>query len=96
MYVLHSYPFHPQRFLVVKKAKARYTSTVWEPPKGRMEGKDMQNSHRRSILELLQENVLRETAEESHITNIDTLRYTGLVFQSQELNYPSNHYFQYH
>ena len=93
---LHSYPFHPQRFLVVKKTKARYTSTAWEPPKGRMEGKDMQNSHRRSILDLLQENVLRETAEESHITNIDKLHYTGLVFQSQELNYPPNHYFQYH
>ena len=91
---LHSQPFHPQRFLVVKKTRSRYTSATWEPPKGQMEGNDMNN--RSSILELLETNALREVEEESHITHIDNLQHTGLVFQSQELNYPDNHYFQYH
>lgn len=90
---LHSEPFHPQKFLVVKRTGARYTTAAWEPPKGQMEGKDI--NRRSSIVELLAKNVLREI-EESHITKIEQLRYTGLVFQSQELDYPVNHYFQYH
>jgi len=87
-------PFHPMHFLVVKKTGSRVTSARWEPPKGQMEGKDIQS--RRSVLQLLKENALRETEEESHITKVTDLIHTGLVFQSQELNYPVNHFFQYH
>jgi len=87
-------PFQKQHFLVVKRTGARATTAAWEPPKGQMEGKEL--STRISILDALKENVLRETEEESHITEIERLHHTGLVFQSQETNYPSNHYFQYH
>jgi ADP-ribose pyrophosphatase YjhB (NUDIX family) len=87
-------PFQKQHFLVVKRTNARVSSPAWEPPKGQMEGKEL--SARISILEALKENVLRETEEESHITDITRLHHTGLVFQSQETDYPSNHYFQYH
>jgi hypothetical protein len=87
-------PFHSRQFLVVKNTGSRYTSAKWEPPKGQMEGKDMDN--RRPILELLKENVLREIAEESHITKVVKLQHTRLVFQSQEIDYPVNHFFQYH
>lgn len=87
-------PFHPQRFLVVKRRGARWTTATWEPPKGQMEGKDMKSSL--SILELLKQNVRRETEEESHITEIKNLRHTGLVFQSQESNFAPNTFFQYH
>ena len=91
---LHSLsePFHPQRFLVVKRTGAHPKSPAWEPPKGQMEGKDMQNV---SMLELLKENARRETEEEAH-TTIANLKHTGLVFQSQERDYPPNHFFQYH
>jgi len=85
--------FDPQHFLVVKRFGARPSSATWEPPKGQMEGKDM---GRKSVLELLKENVRRETEEESHITEIRNLKHAGLVFQSQETNYPPNHFFQYH
>lgn len=87
-------PFHIMHFLVVKKFGAHKTGTAWEPPKGQMEGKDIKP--RKAILELLKENVRRETEEESHITEIQNLTHTGLVFQSQESNYPPNHFFQYH
>ena len=87
-------PFQKQHFLVVKRTNARMSSPAWEPPKGQMEGKEL--STRISILEALKENVLRETEEEAHITDITRLHHTGLVFQSQESDYPSNHYFQYH
>jgi hypothetical protein len=86
-------PFNKRQFLVVKKTGSYKTSAQWEPPKGQMEGKDI---HGRSILSLLKENVKRETEEESHITKIKGLHHTGLVFQSQESDYPDNHYFQYH
>jgi len=91
---LHSLsePFYSKKFLVVKDAKSRNTSK-WEPPKGQMEGRDLQNV---SVLELLKENARRETEEESHISQITRLIHTGLVFQSQEKDYPSNHFFQYH
>jgi ADP-ribose pyrophosphatase YjhB (NUDIX family) len=87
-------PFQKQHFLVVKQTNARKSSATWEPPKGQMEGKEL--SSRISILEALKENVRRETEEESHITEITRLHHTGLVFQSQEMDYPPNHYFQYH
>jgi ADP-ribose pyrophosphatase YjhB (NUDIX family) len=87
-------PFHPQHFLVFKRFHAHPMSRKWEPPKGQMEGKDMRP--RISILELLKENVRRETEEEAHLTDLKKLTHTGLVFQSQEHDYPPNHYFQYH
>ena len=87
-------PFQKQHFLVVKRTGARPTTATWEPPKGQMEGKEL--NMRISILDALKENVMRETEEESHITEIKRLHHTGLVFQSQETSYPSNHYFQYH
>jgi hypothetical protein len=90
-----SEPFHSQHFLVVKDRKKRATSTAWEPPKGQMEGKEMKGT-RKSVLELLKDNVLRETEEESHITDVKRVMHTGLVFQSQENDYAPNTYFQYH
>lgn len=93
---LHSFqqPFHKESFLVVKRRGARFSSATWEPPKGQMEGKDMRKNQ--SILQLLEENVKRETEEESHITEIQHLHHTGLVFQSNETDFPPNTYFQYH
>ena len=88
-------PFNPYKFLVVKRTGARKSSATWEPPKGQMEWKDTP-AGRGNILQLLKENVLRETMEESHITRIKNLKHMGLVFQSQESSYPANHYFQYH
>lgn len=87
-------PFQKNNFLVVKRSNARMSSPAWEPPKGQMEGKEL--LPRITILEALKENVRRETEEESHVTDITRLHHTGLVFQSQESSYPSNHYFQYH
>jgi hypothetical protein len=94
---LHPYnnPFRTSQFLVVKRRGARPTTATWEPPKGQMEGKDMRGS-KKSILDLLKENVVRETEEESHITEIEQLHHTGLVFQSNESDFPPNTYFQYH
>jgi hypothetical protein len=86
--------FNAHHFLVVKKRGARWTTATWEPPKGQMEGKDMKNN--KSIMELLKENVLRETEEESHVTEVKNLKHTGLAFQSQETDFPPNTYFQYH
>ena len=86
-------PFNKMNFLVVKRTGARWSTATWEPPKGQMEGKDLKN---KSILEHLKDNVIRETEEESHVTDIKKLKHTGLVFQSQESDYPSNTYFQYH
>jgi hypothetical protein len=86
-------PFNKKQFLVVKETGSKSSSATWEPPKGQMEGKDI---HGRSVLQLLKENVKREIEEESHITKIINLQHTGLVFQSQESDYPDNHYFQYH
>lgn len=86
--------FRPTNVLVVKKRGARMYSPAWEPPKGQMEGKDMSNDV--GIMALLEENVLRETEEESHITEVRYLQHTGIVFQGKEKNYPANTYFQYH
>ena len=87
-------PFNSHHFLVVKRRGARWSTATWEPPKGQMEGKDIK--HTQTVLELLKENVLRETEEESHITEVNKLKHTGLVFQSQESDFPPNTYFQYH
>ena len=92
-----SEPFENRHFLVVKDRKKRAGSAAWEPPKGQMEGKEMRaENKRKSILELLKENVLRETEEESHITDVRQVKHTGLVFQSQENDYEPGTYFQYH
>ena len=87
-------PFNQKNFIVVKKRGARWKTATWEPPKGQMEGKDIK--HQENILELLKENVRRETEEESHITEIQHLKHTGLVFQAQESDFPPNWFFQYH
>ena len=87
--------FDPKHFLVVKKRGARWTTPTWEfGGKGQMEGKDIK--HNESILELLKTNVRRETEEESRVTEIKNLKHTGLVFQSQESDFPQNWFFQYH
>ena len=86
--------FNNKHFLVVKKTGARWATPTWEPPKGQMEGKDIK--YNKSVLELLKENVCRETEEESHVTQIKNLKHTGLVFQSQETDFLPNTYFQYH
>jgi 8-oxo-dGTP pyrophosphatase MutT (NUDIX family) len=85
----------PSRFLVVKRKDASASSNAWEPPKGQMEGKDAKPLNA-PLIELMAENVRRETLEEAKIEKINNLRYTGLVVQSREKDYPENHYFQYH
>ena len=88
-------PFNNKHFLVVKKRGARKSSSQWEPPKGQAEGKDVGN-RKIPVLQILKENVERETYEESHVTDITNLKHTGLVFQSQESDFPPSSYFQYH
>ena len=89
-------PFDKKRFLVVKRYGSDPKLKVWEPPKGQMEGKDGLRDPKASILSLLEENVEREVEEEAKITKFESLKHTGLVLQSQERDYPANHYFQYH
>lgn len=86
-------PFRPDRFVVVKKAK-RNKGRIWEPPKGQMEGKDIQPDA--TVMQLLEETVRREVAEEAKITNLLNVRHTGLVFEGVEPDFPPNTYFQYH
>jgi 8-oxo-dGTP pyrophosphatase MutT (NUDIX family) len=88
-------PFDAQRFLVVKRKDANPDTKAWEPPKGQMEGKDAKPESA-PLIELMAENVRREVFEEAKIKNISHLRYTGLVVQSRENDYPANTYFQYH
>ena len=89
-------PFNKKKFLVVKRFGGDPTRKTWEPPKGQMEGKDGLRDKRASILKLLVENVYREVEEESKVKKIVGLKHTGLVLQSQEPDYPKNHFFQYH
>jgi len=84
-----------KRFLVVKRKDASSASKAWEPPKGQMEGKDAKPEGA-PLLQLMAENVRRETFEEAKIKKINDLKYTGLVVQSREKDYPENHFFQYH
>ena len=88
--------FDKKKFLVVKRFGGDPKRKTWEPPKGQMEGKDGLRNPKASILSLLVENVNREVEEESKVKKIEGLRHTTLVLQSQEADYPSNHYFQYH
>lgn len=88
-------PFDPAHFLVVKRYGAHSDTKAWEPPKGQMEGKDAKPDSA-PLIELMGENVRREVLEESKIKHIHHLRYTGLVVQSREPDYPPHTYFQYH
>lgn len=87
--------YDPASFIVVKKQGANPKNRVWEPPKGQMEWKDAKPESE-TLLSLMTQNIRREIQEESKIKNLQKLSYTGLVVQSQENDYPSNHYFQYH
>lgn len=87
----------PQRFLVVKRTGSSPEARSWEPPKGQMEAKDSSSKQKKvALIELLADNILREVAEEAKLTSLSSLRYTGLVVQSREPDYPPNTYFQYH
>lgn len=81
------------RFLVVKRTGSDPATKAWEPPKGQMEGKDTTGG---ALIERLGENIRREVSEEAKIDVLKGLRYTGLVVQSHEPDYPKGHYFQYH
>jgi len=88
-------PFQEDKFLVFRSAK-KGAHNIWEPPKGQMEGKDLMRKADQPLLPLLVTSIKRETAEEAHIEEFRRIRYTGLVFQSQEESYPANWFFQYH
>lgn len=87
--------FDARRFLVVKRTDGDPAKKSWEPPKGQMEGRDWRQS-KRSILQLLKENVRREVAEEAKVRGLRGLQHTGLVLQAVEPDFPPNTYFQYH
>jgi 8-oxo-dGTP pyrophosphatase MutT (NUDIX family) len=89
-------PFRADKFIVVKKFGKAAHAPVWEPPKGQMEGKDAGSKRETPVMDLLLENVRRETEEEAKIKNLLNVRHTGLVYQGREPDYPPNHYFQYH
>ena len=91
-------PFQEDKFLVFRNSKKGHTTNMWEPPKGQMEGKDFSRKSKVPLLALLAKSAMRETAEEGHLDTdkLLDLKYTGLVFQSQERDYPKNHFFQYH
>jgi len=84
-----------QRFLVVKKTGKSPNAKSWEPIKGQMEGRDGL-PRGEPLLKLMANNVKREVEEEGKIEHITGLKYTGLVYQGQEPDYPKDHYFQYH
>ena len=85
-------------FLVFRNAKKGSGAGTWEPPKGQMEGKDLLRHPSTPLIGLMVNSLMREVEEEAHITDLQGLRYTGLVFQSVEDNYPKNKswFFQYH
>jgi ADP-ribose pyrophosphatase YjhB (NUDIX family) len=89
-------PFRAEHFLVVKRAGAETGKASWEPPKGQMEGKDAPRGERKSIMQLLRENIRREVAEEAKLERLKELWHTGLVLQSVEPDFPPDTYFQYH
>jgi len=88
-------PFQADRFIIVKRTDGDPLKASWEPPKGQMEGKDARDK-KKTILQLLKENIRREVEEEAKISNIRELSHTGLVLQSVEPDFPPNTYFQYH
>ncbi len=56
-----------------------------------MEAKDGLDQSKKSLVDRMGNALLREIEEESKIKNVSKLRYTGLVLQSQEPDYPKNH-----
>jgi hypothetical protein len=88
-------PFNPSRFIIVKRTDGDPAKATWEPPKGQMEGRDARDS-KKSIMQLLKENIRREVLEESKIANVRELTHTGIVLQSVEPDFPPNTYFHYH
>jgi len=91
-----SAPWNPERFLVVKRTGSNENSKSWEPPKGQTEGKDGLQDKSKPLLNVLQDNLLREIYEEAKITDVTNMKHTGLVLQSREDEYPENTFFQYH
>lgn len=89
-------PFDVSRFIVVKRTDGDPDKATWEPTKGQMEGKDGLRNPKQGILNIMKENVRRETYEESKIAHVQGLKYTGLAIQSRENDYPANTFFQYH
>jgi len=88
-------PFNPSRFLIVKRTDGDPAKATWEPPKGQMEGRDGRNP-KKSIMQLLKDNIRREVEEEAKISNVRELTHTSLVLQSVEPDFQPNTYFQYH
>jgi 8-oxo-dGTP pyrophosphatase MutT (NUDIX family) len=94
---LHEDPLQLDRFMVFRNSKhKRSHKNIWEPPKGQMEGKDLLRHPKEPLLRLMTNSIRREVEEEAHVTDIKEIKYTGLVFQSQEASYPKNWFFQYH
>ena len=89
-------PFQVSRFIVVKRAGGDANKATWEPTKGQMEGKDGLRHPNKNILNIMKENVRREVHEESKISFVHKLQYTGFAIESRESDYPPNHFFQYH
>lgn len=87
-------PFQSSKFLVVKRTGGDPEKATWEPPKGQMEGRD--GHPKKSILQLLKENIKREVDEEAKINYLRELTHTGLILQDIEPDFPPNTYFQYH
>jgi ADP-ribose pyrophosphatase YjhB (NUDIX family) len=88
-------PFSTDRFIVVKRTDGDPKKATWEPPKGQMEWRDARDP-KKSIMQLLRENIRREVEEESKIKNLRELSHTGLILQSVEPDFPPNTYFHYH
>lgn len=84
------------RFLVFRNSKSGNAKGTWEPPKGQMEGKDLLHKPSTPLITLMMNALRREVEEEAHCTDLEKIRYTGLVFQSREEDYPENWVFQYH
>jgi len=87
---------NPSNFVVVKSTDMSSSSKSWEPPKGQTEGKDGLQDKSKPLLNVLQDNLLREIYEEAKITDVTNMKHTGLVLQSREAEYPENTFFQYH
>jgi ADP-ribose pyrophosphatase YjhB (NUDIX family) len=84
------------KFVVVKRTGRDAKGKEWEPPKGQMEGKDGLRHPGDSVMKLLRENVKREVAEESRITQLQGLRHSGIILEDVEPDFPPNTFFQYH
>lgn len=88
-------PFVASKFIVVKRTDGDPNKATWEPPKGQMEGRDGRDP-KKSVIQLLKENIRREVEEEAKIKHVRELTHTGLILQNVEPDFPENTYFQYH